>query len=527
MKKSTLLFALIASLLFQWSCKEEEHPNPEFKDMIKMTIYDYVVAKKDTFSSFLAIMEKGGLDLTMSAYNPNAKDGKFAYTLFLPTNDAVNKFISEHPQYNTLNDLLNDEAYVRALSRYHVLNMGIITNDFPFGALPELTLSGDQLTVSFIIETDTSYYKINNQAAIILPNVEASNGFVHVIETMLTPVTYTTYGWLSQNPGYSIFKAALDATGLKDTLNINQKTDTRRLRPHTLLVEHDSIFNRRNIRSFDDLAKKISPGNADYKNRSNLLYNFMAYHILEGSLFLDDFEGVAANYNTYSDIPLSVNGMGIDIAINKGRMVFDTIFHASGDTTLIDYVGVMYDASNMITQSGSVHFINQIMRQFSPAPAIRNYEFWEESLFSELRREPGSYEIKDPSLLSSIKWSGADLFFVKSEDANDPAWNQDYLFLNGDFSISYTMPKIIQGKYDVLLGAHAYSQDNALVEIFLDGKKIGGLVDLTTGGSSSNPYARKEIGTVEFQRYEDHTIRIVSLIPGALMWDYVRFEPVK
>ncbi|HPJ78142.1 MAG: fasciclin domain-containing protein [Prolixibacteraceae bacterium] len=527
MKNSSLLLVLIAALLFQWSCREEEHPNPEFEDMIKMTIYDYMVEKKDTFSSFLAIMEKGGLDLTMSAYNPNATDGKFQYTLFLPTNEAVDKFINEHPQYNSLSDLLNDEVYVRALSRYHVLNMGIITNDFPFGALPELTLSGDQLTVSFIIESDTSYYKINNQAAIILPNIEASNGYVHVMETMLTPVTFTTYGWLAQNPGYSIFKAALDATGLRDTLNINLKTDTRRLRPHTLLVEHDSIFHRRNIRSFEDLANHISPGSTNYTSKSNLLYNFMAYHVLEGSLFLDDFEGVASNYNTYSDIPLSVNGIGIDIAINKGFMVFDSIFHANGDTTLIDYVGVLYDASNMITQSGSVHFINQIMRQFSPAPAIRNYEFWEESLFSELRREAGSYEIEDPSLLSRITWSGADLFFVKSEDADDPAWNQDYLFLNGDFTISYTMPKIIQGKYKVFLGAHAYSEENALVEVYLDNKKIGGLVDLTTGGSSSNPYARKEIGTVEFQRYEDHTIRIVSLIPGAFMWDYVRFEPVK
>jgi len=49
------------------------------------------------------------------------------------------------------------------------------------------------------------------------------------------------------------------------------------------------------------------------------------------------------------------------------------------------------------------------------------------------------------------------------------------------------MPKIIQGKYKVFLGAHAFSQDNALVEIFIDNKKIGGLVDLTTGGNSSYP----------------------------------------
>ena len=55
--------------------------------------------------------------------------------------------------------------------------MGINSNDFPFGALPAYTLSDDFLTVSFVIETDTSYYKINNQAPVIKPNIELSNGY--------------------------------------------------------------------------------------------------------------------------------------------------------------------------------------------------------------------------------------------------------------------------------------------------------------------------------------------------------------
>jgi hypothetical protein len=256
------------------------------------------------------------------------------------------------------------------------------------------------------------------------------------------------------------------------------------------------------------------------------LYNYVAYHILEGNLFLDDFESIATNYNTYSDVPLNIDGLGIDIAINKNREIFDIILHPNGDTTFIRSVGILYDASNLITQTGSIHFINQILRQKSPVKAIRNYEFWEETLFSELRREAGSYQIKDPSLLSRIKWSGVDLFFVKTDDPDEQSWNKDYLFLRGDFRISYTMPKIVQGKYTVFLGAHSNSADNALVEIFIDGKKTGGLIDLTTGGTASNPYARKQIGTVDFMRFEDHTIEIVSLIPGTFIWDYIRFEPI-
>jgi uncharacterized surface protein with fasciclin (FAS1) repeats len=520
MNRVIILSSLFVGLTVLFSCKRDP-VEAGFEDMINMTIYDYIVENKDEFSSFLSILEKGGLDKTLSAYNPNNID----YTLFLPTNAAIDKFISSQPRYNSLNDLLNDVEYTKVLSRYHVVDLGILTNDFPFGALPEYTLSGDQLTVGFIIEPDTSYYMINNQAAVIKSNIEVSNGYIHVVESALVPVTYSTYGWLEVNPGYSIFKSALDATGLKDTLNINLKADTRQLRPATLLVEHDSIYKKRNINTFQDLANLISPNNTNYSSNTNLLYNYVAYHILEGGLYLDDFEGTATNYNTYSDIPLNVNGLGIDIAINKGNEIFDRIIHPNGDTTLVDYVGVLYDASNVITQTGSIHFVNQIMRQYPPVRAIRTYEFWEENLFSTLRREAGSYQIKDPSLLTRITWTGADLFFVKSDDPDERAWSQDYLFINGDFRISYRIPKIVQGKYRVFLSAHTNSADNALVEVFIDGRKVGGLVDFTTGGSATNPYARKNIGTVDFLRFEEHTIEIISLIPGAFRWDYVRFEP--
>ena len=132
-----------------------------FEDQEQMTIYDYIAANPDQYSDFMKILEKGGIDKTLSAYNPHG----VGYTLFLPDNDAIQQFIDESDQFSTLDDLLNNAEYVSIISRYHAVNMSINSNDFPFGALPAQTLSYDYLTVSFVIETDTSYYKINNQAA--------------------------------------------------------------------------------------------------------------------------------------------------------------------------------------------------------------------------------------------------------------------------------------------------------------------------------------------------------------------------
>ncbi len=520
MRKAAIIISLFAFMFGNYSC-EEPVIEAGFEDMEEMTVYDYMVENEENYSSFLSILRKSGTDRTLSAYNP---DG-LGYTLFLPDNSAVNKFIEENDQYSSLNDLLNDLDYVTELGRYHVVNLGISSNDFPFGALPEYTLSGDFLTVSFVIEPDTSYYKINNQAPVIKPNIELSNGYIHIISRTLVPITYTSYDWLEQNQDLSIFKDLIDATGLKETIDFNLKDQTVTARPVTLLVEPDSVYHKRHINSLNDLANMISPGRQDYTNTSNPLYNYAIYHILAESMFLNDFVDNATNYITYSEIPLNINGKGLDIAINIGKEVFDTIIEKN-DTTIINFVGFYYDQSNIVTQSGAIHFINQILKQQKPSRAIQNFEFYEEPLLNEYRKEPGEYLIEDTSWLNVIKWSGTDLFFVETGDEASMAWGGDYLYMKGDFVISYTVPKIVQGKYTVFLGAEAFNQENALIEVYIDGKNAGGLIDLATGGSSTNPFARIELGTINFLKYIEHTIEVRSLIPGRFTWDYVRFEPI-
>ena len=112
------------------------------------------------------------------------------------------------------------------------------------------------------------------------------------------------------------------------------------------------------------------------------------------------------------------------------------------------------------------------------------------------------------------------------DEETSPAWSHDYLLIYGDFSISYKIPKIVQGLYTVYLRADAFSQLNALVEVYIDGKKLGGLFDLATGGSSANPFYDFELGDINFLKYEEHTVEIRSLIPGRFIWDYISFVPI-
>jgi len=517
MKRLIYIISSIWVLSLFTGC-DRTHPDPDFEDMIKFSAYDYINENDSLFSDFKAILHAAGIDLTLSAYNP---DG-LGYTVFLPDNEAVANFIAESEEFSSLNELLNNTAYVSILARYHVVNESINADDFPFGALPSYTLSKDILTVSFVLEPDTSYYKINNQAPVIEPNIEVNNGYIHRINTVLTPVTRTTYSWIEANSNYSIFKAAMDATGFDVLANKNTKLEEENQRPFTLLLEADSVYNKRKIFTFDDLVQEISPDDADYTSPSNPLYNFTAYHFLVNNNFLDDYTGEASNYSTFSEVPVNINGIGLDIVINKGKEYFDTLVSGT-DTTIIDYVGFYYDESNLLTQSGSVHFINQILRPQVPSKATQTFEFYEEALFSEFRQEPGEYLVEDTSALNYITIEGTDLFFIEEAGEESDAWGNDYIFLDGDFIITYTIPKIVQGSYEVVLGAEGFSSTNAMIEILIDGKNIG-TVDLSITGTSDDPYQRIELGKIDFLRYEGHTIEINTLIPGTFRWDYIRFE---
>ncbi|MFY9153397.1 MAG: fasciclin domain-containing protein [Prolixibacteraceae bacterium] len=516
MKRILILFSLIIILVVQFACKKSP-VTAGFEDIQKYTIYDYMVENKAEYSSFLSILEKGGMDKTLSAYNPNGIN----YTLFLPDNAAVDAFIKNSGQFNSLNDLLNDQNYVDALSRYHVINMGTSTYEFPFGTFSEPTLTGDYLNVNFILGKDTTYYKINNQATVTLANIEVSNGYIQVIGSMLTPITINSYEWLAKNPEYSIFKAAIDAVGLNKVIDVDMKQEGQTLKPFTMLIESDAIYKKRSINNFDDLAKSISPDRTDYTSTTNPLNLFVGYHMLNESKFLDDLAGRSTNYNTFADVPLTINGLGLDIVINKGKEKF---INAPGDTT--DFVGLYYDESNINTQSGAIHFIDQVLKPQIPSRAIVTFEFWEEQALNKYRIDGGSYLIENEKLLDYVKWSGSKLFYVKSNDDSEQAWSKDYMLIDGDFTISYQVPKIIQGRYDVYLRADAFGSQNALVELYIDGNKIGGLIDLTKGGNASNPYQTIKVGNIDFKKYASHIIEIKSLIPGRLKWDVIRFEPI-
>jgi uncharacterized surface protein with fasciclin (FAS1) repeats len=101
------------------------------------------------------------------------------YTVFAPTNEAFEAL------GNTLDTLLepaNKEELAEILT-YHVVPGELTAAELTDGQQLE-TVQGDSLEV----EIDGENVTING-AAVVTPDVEASNGVVHVIDEVLTPPT--------------------------------------------------------------------------------------------------------------------------------------------------------------------------------------------------------------------------------------------------------------------------------------------------------------------------------------------------
>ncbi|MBK1705855.1 hypothetical protein CKO40_15150 [Halochromatium glycolicum] len=120
-----------------------------------------------SFGTLAAALEAADLVDTLKGEGP--------FTVFAPTDDAFAKI----PQ-DQLNALLADKAKLTAVLTYHVVPGKVMAADV--AALNSATtVQGGNLSID-----TTDGVKVND-ATVVTTDVEASNGIIHVIDTVLMP----------------------------------------------------------------------------------------------------------------------------------------------------------------------------------------------------------------------------------------------------------------------------------------------------------------------------------------------------
>ena len=125
--------------------------------------------KAGKFKTLIAAVTAAGLAETLNGAGP--------FTVFAPTDEAFTKVPT-----NTLTDLLKPEnkEKLTAILTYHVVSGKVMSADAAKLTTAK-TVNGQDLKIDA-----TNGVKIND-ANVVTADVEASNGVIHIIDTVLMP----------------------------------------------------------------------------------------------------------------------------------------------------------------------------------------------------------------------------------------------------------------------------------------------------------------------------------------------------
>lgn len=119
------------------------------------------------FKTLLTAVKEAGLEETLAT--------KCCFTVFAPTDEAFAKVPKDK-----LDALLKDKEALKKVLLYHVVEGKVYSKDLKDGQKVK-TLQGQQATISL-----KGGAKIDN-ANIVKTDIEASNGVIHVIDTVIMP----------------------------------------------------------------------------------------------------------------------------------------------------------------------------------------------------------------------------------------------------------------------------------------------------------------------------------------------------
>ncbi|XP_025065576.1 periostin isoform X2 [Alligator sinensis] len=272
-------------------------------------------------------------------------EGKGSFTFFAPSNEAWN--LLEPEIHKNLIDNVNIELY-NAL-HHHMLNKRMLTKDLKNG----MTVVSMYNDLKLLINHYPNGVVTVNCARIIHGNQIATNGVVHVIDRVLTPVGNTIQDYLEAEDDLSSLRAASIASGVLDTLG----------KPG-----HYTLFAPTN-EAFEKLPRGVLERIMGDKVAAEALIKF---HILNTLQCSEAIMGGAV-YETLEGNTVEVGCDGESLTVNGIKMVKNKdIVTSNGVIHLIDKVLIPDSAKQVIELGGAQQTtFTDLMAQLGLASSLR------------------------------------------------------------------------------------------------------------------------------------------------------------
>lgn len=172
-----------------------------------------IAVSNPNFTSLVAAVVKTGLAGALSDASANL-------TVFAPTNGAFAQLPAPFNNAANINGITDATQidFLRNVLLYHVLGAEVFSNQVSNGSSSAATLkpaSSSSVNDNTIYLSKTfGLIRVNGQSTVIYPNLNASNGVIHVINKVLLFPTNTIAGIAIADPNFSSLVAALVKTNL-------------------------------------------------------------------------------------------------------------------------------------------------------------------------------------------------------------------------------------------------------------------------------------------------------------------------
>lgn len=327
--KSRFLFALLVLSLVLAACAPQETPTvaPEPTSMPQptaapteasaesQTIVDIAVAD-GRFTTLVAAVQAAGLAETLSGEGP--------FTVFAPTDDAFAALPA-----GTLDELLKPEnkQQLTDILLYHVVPGKVMAADVTSldGKMADTALEGKQLGV----KVDMGSVYLNENTKVIIADIEASNGVIHVIDSVLLPPTDEAametkdiVDTAVADGRFTTLVAAVQAAGLAETLQGEG--------PFTVFAPTDEAFAALPAGTLESL---LLPENKQQ------LTDILLYHVVPGNVMASDVAGLTS--------APTVLGEDVTVKVQDGRVYLN------------DNVEVII--TDIQTSNGVIHVLDAVL----------------------------------------------------------------------------------------------------------------------------------------------------------------------
>jgi transforming growth factor-beta-induced protein len=268
----------------------------------------------DDFSTLVAALQEAELVTALQGEGP--------FTVFAPTDEAFADLLA---QLNiTAGDLLAHPQLSEVLL-YHVVPAKVMSTDLSNGMMAQ-TLQGEELMIDL-----TSGVKIN-QSNVTTADVEATNGVIHVIDTVLVPESFK----LMAEPEQDIVDIALGSEDFSMLVSLLQQADLvstlQSDGPFTVFAPTNDAFN--------DLLETLDISAAELMAQPDLA-KVLLYHVVPAKVMSTDLSnGMKAP--TVNGNTLSVDLMN-GVKINSSMVTVADIEASNGVVHVIDQVLVPAD----------------------------------------------------------------------------------------------------------------------------------------------------------------------------------------